>query len=325
MALACFVAASVRAQQPELPPPPGKLIDVGDRRLHLLCVGEGHPTVVFEAGASAFGIDWTLIQREIARSNRACSYDRAGMGWSDPGGPSRRVSEPRDLHALLNAAGERPPLVMVGASHGGLLVRTYLLEHPDEVSGLVLVDPSSEDRLFTLVDGRPVLIASVTPEQIRSTLPEQPVVVPRRSPQTGAPFDRLPPELYEHRIRLDERLIASMPDTATPEMIGEARERERAMLARLTASRASVRYPLGDRPTVVLSRGDERSEGREAVHTALAALSTNSRHSVVDGAAHEIHLSHPAAVIQAIRDVLQAIRDHSQLPPRPRLLGETPR
>src|SRR5688572_16690867 len=70
--------------QAELPPPPGRLIDVGGRRLRLLCSGEGSPTVILEAGASSFAIDWTLVQREVARSNRTCSYDRAGMGWSDP-------------------------------------------------------------------------------------------------------------------------------------------------------------------------------------------------------------------------------------------------
>jgi len=161
--------------------------------------------------------------------------------------------------------------------------------------GLVLVDPSSEDRLFTLVDGQSKLIASLTPEQLRSTLPTHPVALPGREPQTGAPFDQLPPQLYKLRIRLDERLIASSPETATPEMIAGFRENERAMLSRLLASRSATRHPLGDRPTVVLSRGDERSDGREA------------------------------AVIQAIRDVLQAIGDKEQLPRRPGLLGPEPR
>lgn len=307
-------AAGLGAQQPDLPPAPGKLVDVGGRRLHLICSGQGSPTVVLEAGASAFAIDWTLVQRALDRSNRVCSYDRAGMGWSDSSSAATRAGDAVDLHNLLRAAGERPPYVMVGASRGGLLVRAYALDYPDEVAGCVLVDPASEERLFTRLGGEAVLIASLTPEQLRSTFPTFPVRVPRRRPQTGAPFDKLPPELYQQRVKLDERLIASVPDMVMPEMIATAQERERALLARLLASRSAGQYPLGDRPTVVLSRGDERNAEREEVHAALARLSANSRHTVVAGAGHEIHLFEPEAVIRAVRDVVQAVRGKTQLP-----------
>ena len=310
------MALRLGAQLPALPAPPGKLVDVGGRRLHLLCSGQGTPTIVLEAGASAFAIDWTLVQREMAATNRVCSYDRAGMGWSDSSTAHTRASEARDLHTVLVAGGERPPYVMVGASRGGLLVRAYVLDYPDEVAGLVLVDPASEDRLYTMFNGDGVLIASLTPEQLRTTLPRQPVNVPRRRPQSGAPFDRLPPELYRQRIQLDERLIASIPDIVMPDVIATVQESERALLARLLASRSSSSHPLGDRPTVVLSRGDERDAGRESVHAALAALSRSSRHSVVPGAGHEIHLFEPRAVVQALRDVLVAIDRKTPLPPR---------
>jgi pimeloyl-ACP methyl ester carboxylesterase len=312
----CCLSASLGAQEPELASPPGKLIDVGGRRLHLLCSGKGAPTVVLEAGASAFAIDWTLVQRELDRANRVCSYDRAGMGWSDSSTAANRASEGSDLHNLLSAAGERPPYVMVGASRGGLLVRAFAADYPDEVVGFVLVDPASEDRLFTMLNGDAVLIASLTPEQLRFTMPRQPVAIPRRAPQTGSPFDRLPPALYAQRIKLDERLIASVPSIMMPDAIAAAQERERALLARLLASRSATPHPLGDRPTVVLSRGDDPNAEREAVHAALAGLSTNSRHSIVPHAGHEIHLFEPRAVIQAVADVLEAIRSKTPLPQR---------
>ena len=183
-------ATSLLAQQSDLPPPSGQLIDIGGRNLHVICSGQGSPAVVLEAGASSFAIDWTLVQPDIARTTRVCSYDRAGMGWSDPAGKGARTSE--DLHALLTVAKEPPPYVLVGASRGGLMVRTYLLEHSNEVAGLVFVDPSTEDRLFTMVDGQAVAIAETTPEQIKKNVPSTPVKVPRRKPQTGAPFDKLP-------------------------------------------------------------------------------------------------------------------------------------
>ena len=317
LAVSCL-ATVLGAQQPGLPPAPGQLVDVGSgRRLHVLCSGQGAPTVILEAGASSFAIDWTLVQREVAKTNRVCAYDRAGMGWSDPPPDSAAPSTAQDLRALMRAAGERPPYLMVGASLGGLLVRAYHADHPDEVAGMVLVDPSSEDRLFTMINGEIVPIADVTAEQMRATNPSRPVAVPRRRPQTGAPFDRLPPDLHRTRIALDERLIASIPDTVPPEPIAAARESERARLARLLSARRASAHPLGDRPIVVLSRGDEVNADREAAHAALAGLSTNSRHSVVKGAGHEIHLFEPAVVVQAIADVAQAIRDRQPLPRRP--------
>jgi pimeloyl-ACP methyl ester carboxylesterase len=297
--------------QSDIGAPPGQMIDVGGRKLHLLCAGSGTPTVILEAGASAFAIDWTLVQRDIARTNRVCSYDRAGMGWSG-GVMGDADSETGDLHKLLSAAGERPPYVLVGASRGGMLIRSFLLDKPSEVVGLVFVDPATEDRMWVMVNGEALLFATLTPQQLQSTLPRQPVRIPRRSPQMGAPFDKLPPELYRVRIKLDERLIGSMPESVGPEVVAAHQERERSFLGRLMTTR-SAPHPLGDRPTVVLSRGDERSEGREGVHQALAQLSTNSRHSVIIGAGHEIHLFEPAAVILAINDVLQAVREKTPL------------
>ena len=301
-------------QQPELPSAPGRLIDIGGRKLHVICTGQGAPTVVFEAGASSFAIDFTFVQREVSGTNRVCAYDRAGMGWSDPAGDGTSTSG--DLHKLLTALTEPPPYVLVGASRGGLMVRTYVLDHPDEVGGLVLVDPSSEDRLFTMVEGKALAIAAATPEQIKQNAPREAVNVPRRKPQTGAPFDKLPPDLYRLRVLLDERLIASIPDTVPAAAVAAAQESERAYLARLLASRSTATHPLGDRPTVVLSRGDERNAGREEAHAALAALSTTSRHTIVAGAGHEIHLFEPAAVAQAIHDVVTSLRTKTPLPPR---------
>ena len=312
--LMVLFASEAFAQAP-LPTAPGRLIDVGGRKLHVLCSGEGAPTIVLEAGASAFAIDWTLVQREVSRGNRTCSYDRAGMGWSDPTTPENRASSAHDLHTLLERAGEKGPFVLVGASRGGLLVRNYLRTYADEVAGFVFVDPSTEDRLFTMLNGQGIAIAELSAEQLATTFPTKTIPIPRRNPQRGAPFDKLPPELYQVRIQLDEKLIASAPDSVTPDVVALGQESERALLAGLLATRRES-TPLGSRPTVVLSRGDEKNEGREGSHVALARLSTNSRHSVIAGAGHEIHLFEPTAVITAIVDVVRAVREKSKLPAR---------
>lgn len=303
--LVVLLSAALSAQS-SLPSPPGQLFDIGGgRRLHMICSGEGSPAVILEAGASAFAIDWTLVQREIAKSHRVCSYDRAGMGWSDrlPANAIAAERDTPDLHALLTAARVAPPYVLVGASNGGLQIRHYLAQFPGDVVGLVFVDPATEDRLFSMVRGEVFTIAEMTSDQIREGSPPWTVRIPKRPVQKGAPFDRLPAELYQQRLLLDAKLIASQPDTLTPDEIFRVRDAERAALARLLAQRKAG-TPFGDRPTVVLSRGSERDADREKSHADLAKLSTNGRHRVVAGAGHEIHLFDPPAVIQAIRDAL---------------------
>jgi pimeloyl-ACP methyl ester carboxylesterase len=315
VAVALTLARSLSAQQPEIGNPPGRLYDVGGgRRLHLVCSGTQSPTVVIEAGASSFAIDFTLVQQQLARTTRVCAYDRAGHGWSDPAPSAHNIAS--DLNALLRVAGERPPFVLVGASMGGLYVRSYTASYPDQVAGLVLIDPSSEERLFTFYNGEGVAIAELTAEQYRSTIPPGSVNVPRRAPQTGVPFDRLPGELYDLRVKLDQRLIAAIPSVISYETRVAGAEAERARLAGLRELTSKNPQPLGDRPVVVLSRGVDASSEMVEVHRNIAKLSTNSRHSVIAGAGHEIHLFEPAAVVQAITDVIEALRSKSRLPAR---------
>jgi len=124
------------------------MVDVGGRRIHLIESGSG-PAVIFEAGISATCLSWTQVRSEVARFARACAYDRAGLGWSDPGW-SDPAPRPRttstivdDLHALLEAARTPKPCIFVGHSFGGLLARAYAATYPGDVAGLVLVDPLS--------------------------------------------------------------------------------------------------------------------------------------------------------------------------------------
>ena len=307
------------SQTADIGPPPGELVDIGGRSLHVICSGSGTPTVLIEAGASAFAIDFSLVQPGIARATRVCAYDRAGMGWSSPRGdletPARIVA---DLDAMLKAMGEKRPFVLVGASFGAIYARLYQLDHPADVAGLVLVDPATEDRLFTMYRGEAVTIASLTTEQLSSTLPAAgSVPIRSRPPQTGAPFDRLPPDLYQLRLKLDQRLIASMPSMLTAEQVRESSEGRRTGLARLLQSRSRPDAPIGTRPVVVLTRGLDVTDGLTENHAGVAKLSNNARHTVVPDAGHEIHLFSPGAVIQAVHDVVTAVRQGSRLPARP--------
>ena len=135
----CLVTAvSSRGSEPV-----GRLVDIGGRRLHLVCMGSGFPTVVMESGAAEGFYSWWLVQNELKKDVRTCSYDRAGFGWSNPP-PSRSVAGyVDDLHELLRRAGEKPPFIMAGHSMGGSLVQRYYWRHPEEVAGIIALDPSN--------------------------------------------------------------------------------------------------------------------------------------------------------------------------------------
>ncbi len=123
---------------------PGSFYSVDGRQMHLYCTGTGSPAIVIEAGAGANSLGWQAVQTGLAQLTRVCSYDRAGHGWSEPRpGPRDAETIARELHALLNQAGELRPLVLVGHSAGGLYIREYARQFPSEVAGAVLIDSSS--------------------------------------------------------------------------------------------------------------------------------------------------------------------------------------
>ncbi len=128
-------------------PPPGQLVDVGGHRLHLWCTGAGAPPVILETGLGGSSAGWGFVQPDVARFTRVCSYDRAGMGYSDPG-PSprtaRRIAE--ELAILIDRSGLDGPVVLVAASSGGFGVRVFASDHTDRVAGLILIDASHEDQ-----------------------------------------------------------------------------------------------------------------------------------------------------------------------------------
>jgi pimeloyl-ACP methyl ester carboxylesterase len=126
-------------------PAAGKLVDVNGRKLHVVCAGQGGPpTVIFESSGLSSSAAWEKLLPEVGRAHHACAYDRAGMGWSDPVAGERTTAEFVDeLRAALASVGEKPPYVLVGHSIGGVLVRAFQAAHPDEVTGMVLVDTAT--------------------------------------------------------------------------------------------------------------------------------------------------------------------------------------
>lgn len=134
---------ALSARERDQYPAPGRLIDIGGRRLHLLCSGDGAPTVLLDAGGGDNSLVWSIVQPRIARVTHVCAYDRAGLGWSDRG-PAPRDGEHviAELRTLLERADVPGPYVVVGHSVAGLYAGLFAARYPSETAGLVLVDPT---------------------------------------------------------------------------------------------------------------------------------------------------------------------------------------
>ncbi len=142
------------------PDAPGRLIDVGGHRLHLNCHGEGGPTVVFDAALGASSLSWSLVAPGVAAITRACVYDRAGFAWSDAGPLPRTAGRIADeLYKLLQRASVPPPWLLVGHSYGGFVMRLLAVCHPDNVAGLVLIEPAHPEDWMHPSDARRSQIA----------------------------------------------------------------------------------------------------------------------------------------------------------------------
>lgn len=156
LALAVSTLAAVQQKKPA-DPPPGRLVEVSGRSLHIRCVGDSArgPTVILEAGAGDYSNRWTAVQDLLAPRIRSCAYDRAGFGWSS-GSQNQSMSQDNDdLRALLAATNLTGPYVLVGHSMGALLVRRYANHYPDAVVGMVLVGPTHENtQLFFTRDNQ---------------------------------------------------------------------------------------------------------------------------------------------------------------------------
>jgi pimeloyl-ACP methyl ester carboxylesterase len=136
-------------------PAPGQMVDVGGRRSHIYCTGEGSPTVILESALASTTSTWAWVQPGVANGTRVCTYDRAGSGWSDPGPKPRDGQEVAvELHTLLDKAGVPGPYLLVGHSAGGLYVRAYASRYPGEVVGMVLVDSSHPDQWLRTPGGQ---------------------------------------------------------------------------------------------------------------------------------------------------------------------------
>lgn len=140
-------------------PMPGKLVDVGNHKLHINCSGQGENTVVFESGGGSWSLDWTNVVNRLSRSSRVCTYDRAGFGWSENATGARDIATiVNELHQLLTNGGIEGPIILVGASMGGAIVQLYAEKYPNLVSGILLLDARGKRSVTDLLSIEPTLL-----------------------------------------------------------------------------------------------------------------------------------------------------------------------
>src|SRR6202789_419152 len=208
-----LAVTTLRAQTPSSEPTPlGKMVDLGDYRIHLYCTGNGKQTVVLSPGGGGFSFDWDLVQQQVQTFARACSYDRAGYAWSDPGPqPLTFRQEAHELELALKLSGEKGPYILVGHSLGGLVAETFAEGYPDETAGMVLVDaPGPDDTLGyfgKLVRVRTLAHRTIPPIQTMKTSPpiqisdaEREQAMKYKSHKINPPYDRLPPEIQKLQL-----------------------------------------------------------------------------------------------------------------------------
>jgi pimeloyl-ACP methyl ester carboxylesterase len=289
-------------------PMEGRLVDVGGRKMHIDCTGDGNPTVILDSGLGESYLSWRKVQPQIAKFTRVCSYDRAGLGYSDLS-PRPRTSKviAEELHALLQASSVPPPYVIVGHSMGGYDVRVYTSLQRNEIVGMVLVDASHPDQ-----------------------------------------ENRFPPELknMEGSWNREAQFVAFTMPFGNPRLLGLCDDNPvtraadcnwhsaREQLAEMrsfpeSAAETAPTGSLSDVPLAVLSHDPDKpssdlppdlakpvNEAWEKMQEELAHLSTRGTQTIAKNSGHYIQIDRPDVVIEAVQKVVEQARQ-SQLQSAP--------
>lgn len=272
------------------PDPPGRMVDIGTHRLHLLCEGEGSPTVVIDSGLGALAFEWRGVQRLLAGQFTTCIYDRAGYGWSEPGPLPRTSSRITEELALLLERAEVPgPYVLVGHSFGGYTAQIYARRFPERTAGIVLVDASHPGQVQRYLDSP--LRLNTAPSQKRGRVTYSGFTV-----HEGLPDD-VRAAVYAMAFTPKARL------TMTQEYLW----------FRDSAAEVAAAGAMPDRPLVVLTRGrsvatDTASPDRHRLFEQiwlqlqheLAGSAPRAAHLIAERSGHQMHLEQPDLVVDAI-------------------------
>lgn len=308
---------------------PVRLVDVGEgRRLNLNCRGSGSPAVIFDAGMYDSTIAWALVQPSISKTNRTCSYDRAGMGFSDaPVRPGTVANDVDDIHKALQVARIKPPYLLVGHSYGGMAVRVFADRYRDEVVGMVIVDGAHEDQYNRYkAIALPDVLAHWDDDWKDTTCVDAAKAghgeIAKDSPVyrkcVGEPDERFSDAINQANMAIAARLTYQA---------AAASEFTNFHQASAEQTRAT-RKDFGDMPIMVLTRSprapvagvsqplqDRRNLLLEEMHNEVAAMSTHGINIIVPRSSHLINYDRPEIVIDAIRQALAIAAEQAAASP----------
>lgn len=302
---------------------PGMLVKIPGAEMHISCLGEGAPPVVLEAGIAASSINWRPLQAELAQVTTTYSYDRAGFGWSVAHNrPCTLARITDDLHALLQAMQVPAPYILVGHSFAGYITRAYANRFPDELAGLVLLDPlTPEEWISPTPAQRWSLRGGVWFSRAGGVLATLGVVrfclwlLQRGNP--AAPKGVLSlfgPQATETVGRILRELL-KLPAEAvrvirarwsTPQFFWTMATYIKS-LPKCAAELQGLSFP-AHIPITVIS-GAHQPQARLDEHSAIAAHSMRGRHIIAEKSRHWIHLDQPGLVADAVRDMVEAVRN----------------
>jgi pimeloyl-ACP methyl ester carboxylesterase len=275
-------------------PPPGELVDVGGHRLHINCTGTGSPTVVIEAGLGDWSTTWGgVVQPEVAKTTRVCTYDRAGMGWSDASPLAPDAADyAKELHTLLQNANIPGPYVMVGHSLGGFIVRVFAHDYASEVAGVVLVDSMNPKQMTEApkdVQSQPFSFQALL---ARFGIARLLVKVPGIAPSVPA------------------NEAAYYPLYIRPQSF-QTTDNEFAWLPASGAEAAAVKT-FGDLPLIVLTARGNDLPGWPEWQNELLQLSSSSEHLFAENSGHNVQVDEPDAAVTAILKMVELVRQSIQ-------------
>jgi pimeloyl-ACP methyl ester carboxylesterase len=294
----------------------GRLVDIGGRSLNLYCAGSGSPTVVMDAGAGTPAFTWKLVEADAVRLTRACWYDRAGYGWSDPAPRARTAADvAEDLHKLLHAAAVPPPYVLVGHSLGGFHVRVFAARYRDEVAGLILVDSADEYQDESELPASMQSPTSYIPDALIPLLMNTLRIAAHaglvrlfdndlNSPVDGLTLkeSRLVHMLQSQPKSLDATLNEVLSRDETLRQVKAVRSLDSIPLMVLSGAKKRDVHFQDEADVEKLDRFMRRRVyGTQA---RLARLSTRGRQIILEHVGHGIPLEDPQSVVKAMGDVL---------------------
>jgi pimeloyl-ACP methyl ester carboxylesterase len=281
------------------PPPPGQLLRLDGRNVHVHCTGAGEATVVLISGIPRFSFHFVRVQPEVARFARVCSYDKGGEAWTDPLPKITPDEMLRELDAVVRHTGRGQPVILAGHSFGGILARAYYLMRPRMVRGLVLIDTPHPDMMSMPVNGQPKKMYDLTEPDMqaiaefgRKRMAQAP---PPPAPAIQPPFDRLPPDLHQAHLWAMKKMMDASRALDPIVIVKTQSEFSR----RLKEQRLSV-------PTIVLTRAKSADQADPWVESQqrLAESATNGKLVRAVGSGHDIQLEQPEVIVKAVRDLL---------------------